>query len=497
MSVIHPLKPRQERHTCPDCGAPEGLIEDAEHRIFCKMCDWKSSEPIGTIELDEPDNQPVFNKEPDIRDLRNFLPLSYYIQDRDRISVWGKSAYETALDHVGNKEWDEAIVDLYRALEMDTRFTEAHIWLGRLLTDEKKQREHLNRAIGNPKALLEILYLDGRISLSQLEHALRSGGEVIVKRVKEPIKSETVILTCPVCGGHMTAHPLTGHVECAYCGHIEDAAPDQPDTADRLSTSLWLRQAEGSRWDIKARIIHCENCGADRTLTDGTMGTYCLYCGSRHIIVQDALNSFRQPDGIIPFTIPQKQAEQAIYARLFERWERFKGLFVVNSVKQATFTGIYLPFWVFNLQVDIQFPNHKLDTRSETHRKYAFPAVLSPSPRLIEKINYFDVSAIQAYEPSLLARYSAEIYQVDFDKASLEVRGQLRRLLGDKYNNSDEQVAVAHRWSIVNDMTFQLALFPIWIATLIEDDGDVRIGLVNGQNGRTVVGKARKPANYS
>lgn len=491
MSVIRPLQPRQERHVCPDCGAPEGLFKDTDNRIICKLCDWKSPEPIGSLTQEDSDDAIIPEHQPDIRDLRNFGHISYYIRDRDRVTVWGRSAYESALDHIRAKNWDDAVADLYRALDMDPTFMEVHLWLGRLLLDEKKQREHLLRIIKMPQAMLEMMYLNGQLSLTQLENALNGDGEVEVKTATDPVTSETVILTCPICGGHMTTHPITGHVECAYCGHIESTITDEPDQGQPLQAALWLKQAEGVRWVIEQRMIHCDNCGAERTLTGNEMGAYCLYCGSKHIIVQDALNAFRQPDGILPFRIPQEQAEQAIYQRLYERWERFKGIFINNAVKQATFTGMFLPFWVFNIPIgDPENPEQKSGTQ------YAFPAVISPSPRLIDKINYYDLSSVQQYDPSTLARYSAEMYQIDFDKASLEVRGYIRRRLSKKYSSQSNPVEVAHRWSIANAMTMRLILLPVWVATLIEDDDDVRIGLVNGQTGRAVLGKARKPHQY-
>jgi hypothetical protein len=59
---------------------------------------------------------------------------------------------------------------------------------------------------------------------------------------------------------------------------------------------------------------------------------------------------------------------------------------------------------------------------------------------------------------------------------------------------SEEVVNVS---SMVRTMSFRLLLLPVWIATLIEDDGDVRIGLVNGQTGQAVLGKARQPETFS
>ncbi len=536
MSIIRPLKPQQERHVCPDCRAPEGLIVASEGKITCRLCGWEDPEKIGavySIPTDEGISESVIKplspignfptsvikplsseKEvTDIRDLRQFRVTTYAVRNASTITVWGGAAYDSGLAYVKRRMWDEAIKAFQRAIDMDHDFVEAHLWLGRLLQDEKKQRDHLSYAIGymnqSAEPLLEIMYLDGRITLSQLENALYGGKDIQQIVAPAPVESETVILSCPVCGGHMTTHPVTGHVECAYCGHIEDEAPQQSHGGESLTTALLQQQAEGVKWIIGERMIHCKNCGSKRTIPNKKMGSYCMYCGSQHIIVQDALNSFRQPDSIIPFSITQEQADNAIQARLFQRWERFKGNFINNKVKQATLTGIYLPFWVFDVTVDVNLTykqdaeaysqSNRKESHAESFWNYAFPAVLSPAPRLIEKINGYDLSKRQVYETSALARYPAEIYQVDFDKASLEVRGRIRQVVTKKYKNRPTSYRggdLVNIWSTMRQMEFQLVLLPVWVATLIEDDDDIRIGLVNGQTGDAVLGKARKPDKY-
>ena len=103
---------------------------------------------------------------------------------------------------------------------------------------------------------------------------------------------------------------------------------------------------------------------------------------------------------------------------------------------------------------------------------------------------------VQAYTPSALARYPAEIYQIDFDTASLEARGRVRRMVREQYQNQTlgmQREEITSVSSMVRTMSFRLLLLPVWIATLIEDDGDVRVGLVNGQSGQAVLGKARQP----
>jgi len=517
MSVIRPLKSQPERHVCPDCGAPEGLFIDADRKLTCKLCSWKDTQTLGKPTNNKVSTRQVNDPQQDLRDIRTFK-ITGYITNRSTITTWGMAAYDTALMHLKREEWDDAIKALERAIDSDPDFIEAHLWLGRLLTEEDKQRDHLSHVIAHQpqhaEAQLELMYLNGQISLTQLEHALFGDGEVTVHEVAEPVQSETVVLSCPVCGGHMTTHPITGHSECAFCGHIEEIDTKASTSGGSLVTALLQQRSEGEKWVIGEHVLHCNNCGAETTIPKGKMGSHCMFCGSNHIIEKDALNSFRQPEGIIAFTIPQEEAELAIQEKLMGKWERFKGVFVNNKVTRSQFAGTYLPFWVFDIVLDVSLSYRLSDTsavrygakptrnetRADVFNNHAFPAVVSPSPRLIDKITRYDFSQVRGYDPSALARYPAEIYQIDFDKASLEAQGRVRRMVREQYQNqpsvmqSEEITSVS---SMVRNMSFRLLLLPVWIATLIEDDGDVRIGLVNGQTGQAVLGKARQPQTFS
>ena len=120
--------------------------------------------------------------------------------------------------------------------------------------------------------------------------------------------------------------------------------------------------------------------------------------------------------------------------------------------------------------------------------------VKSPPEALLAKMGDFDLHTLEAYDPRLLAKYPAGLYAIDFDKASLEARGMAASLMRARHHNFNSGAGYdISVWSNVVDMQFQLILAPVWIATLLEADGDVRTAVVNGQTGRTALGKARKP----
>lgn len=512
MSVIRPLKPREQRHVCPDCAAPEGLFIDLDKKITCKLCGWKDKQIVSQVSMTK---SPVSHD--DIRDIRNFK-VSYFLSNSRDISTWGRAAYDSALEYIKQKKWEEAVTSLKRALDNDPDFLEAHLWLGRLLNDEKQQRDHISHVIAfqpqHAEALLELMYLNGQISLTQLEQAQHNYGDIEVKQASSPVQSATVITACPICSGDMTTHPITGHVECAFCGHIEEADNTQGVNIQSLTGALLQQRVQGVKWLIGEHIMHCNNCGAERTLPQGKMVSQCAYCGSNHVIQKDALNSFRQPDGLIPFTVSQDRAEAVINERLSGTWERFKGLFSNNKVKQALFEGSYLPFWLFDIVMDAKITYKEINdsaiaypvassrsvTMPEMYNNYPLPAVLSPSPKLIDKISHYDFSTIQTYDPQYLTRYPADLYVIDFDKASLEARGRVSRIIRQLYMGETNPLTneeISHIGIMISNIQFRLVLLPVWIATLIEDDGDVRVGLVNGQTGQAVLGKARKPEKFA
>ena len=103
------------------------------------------------------------------------------------------------------------------------------------------------------------------------------------------------------------------------------------------------------------------------------------------------------------------------------------------------------------------------------------------------------VDQVQSYDARLLGEHAAEIYSKDFQKASLQARNQLVKLLRNQHGTQpfgDEEVTVT---PMLTQMQFRLVLAPVWVVTIIEADGDVRPGLVHGQTGKAVLGKARKP----
>jgi len=122
--------------------------------------------------------------------------------------------------------------------------------------------------------------------------------------------------------------------------------------------------------------------------------------------------------------------------------------------------------------------------------------VQSPPKELTHKLGDYHTSEMLDYSPTLLAKYPAQLYTEDFDKAALDVRSQISAAMRYKYSHrelmEDSKVSI-NVFTNVQQMNFKLVLAPVWIAHMIEEDKDQRIALVNGQTGQVALGKSEKP----
>jgi len=115
-------------------------------------------------------------------------------------------------------------------------------------------------------------------------------------------------------------------------------------------------------------------------------------------------------------------------------------------------------------------------------------------PPILKQISEYELSAAQAYDPKLLARTPAALYDVDFDAASLTARSHITATMRERYERGGSGQSLDVKvYANVLQMTFTLLLVPVWIATLYERDGEIRAAVVNGQTGAVALGDSRKP----
>jgi uncharacterized Zn finger protein (UPF0148 family) len=443
-------------------------------------------------------------------------PITYGLTHVGTVEPWALTIYHTALAQLERRQWDEARASLRRAVDAQGDFVDPHLWLGRLARTPEERREHYGTVIallGNHlEAARELMVLNGQLSREEADRSER--GEVAWARPDAPILAQGQALRCPQCGGDLSQHVAqAGKIACRFCGHVlllDELG--QGSGARSLQMAMLKRRGQERVWAISERLLHCNACGAERVLPPDQLSSRCPFCGSNQVIQADSQRTFEQPDGLIPFRIDEAEARAALHEALNSPLERVKGWFINNKVKDMRLRAVFLPFWVFDAHLIIhktirdersvaradQRALQAAYQRQEFHEMAHDVAIFggeTPPQQQVARLSVFDWQAALPYQAERLAGVDAQLYTVDYEAASLLARERMTQTMREKHgydpDHSDKySVSVV---ALVQQMEFRLLLCPFWMAHLLEEDGDRRLALIQGQQGRVALGQASKP----
>ncbi len=498
-------------NTCPRCG--EAIQKSGRSGLLmCGQCGFIP----GITQLDAAPQAEVFafaDLGGEDADVSSPVELPMQITYRGDLTLRARSLYQDGVAAAARGAVVQALDHFFDALGIEPEFVDAHMAIARLSSDPAVQREHLDAALaydpGNAEALRLWMLMRGELSAEGAARAAR-GDAPDVRTADAPVAAQSVALLCPVCSGHMTVDDDTGRTTCRFCGHVA-AARERAEVGGRsLGAALIARKAEPVRWVIGERLLHCNECGAERTIPATTLSMECPFCGSNQVIETDAIGSFIQPDGLIQFAVDERFVVAALKRALDAPLEKLAGMLDDNRVSSAIIDAIYVPFWVFDVIVNLRrtvvdvrmdqigrFGGQPVQPREETFSDALFnlpiQGIRELDEDLMERITGYDFSRVQPYEPGLLAKQPASLYDVDFDAASLSARSRASQTMRDKHQLPDtERKGSVSVFAHVQSMSFSLLLLPVFVVTMKERDGDRRAALVNGQTGAVALGKTEK-----
>ncbi len=462
---------------CPHCHA-KGSLELREDGFACFLCGYvqKFDAPPSTAD-----------PAPSVAERRAKLHPSYHITHPEHVTNWARVKFTSAQDAVHRRDWDGALRNLYAALDYQPDFLDAHLWIARIAADDATRRRHLTEVLtvtpNHAEAIRELMVLNGEISAADADRIAR-GDAPPTRTVETPVGADVAMPRCPQCGGELIQQE--GRTVCRQCGYV--VRPTAPRSDFRaLTLALLKRRSQPVIWRVERHVLRCEQCGASHVQAR-TLATECPFCGSTQVVAQDALGSLQQPDAVLPFTLDRRGAQAALSEALEGLWERLKGLFNPNRPEAIRWHSAYVPFWVFEAVVTITpiYPQPLLDA----FRHIPIYAARTPFDALVRKLRPWDFDALQPYTPALLGEHAAMLYTLDFDAASLRARRYVAQTVYRFREMEDGEDVPPFRHTI-RQMSFQLAMLPLWIAHIREVDGQTRLALVNGHSGRVALGRAR------
>ncbi|PTY80620.1 hypothetical protein B5V89_00625 [Heyndrickxia sporothermodurans] len=301
---------------------------------------------------------------------------------------------------------------------------------------------------------------------------------------------------CPSCGSDMGFDSESGKLSCESCGNQE--------TIENYPEEL----IESRFSEDEAKEYHCENCGAVLITETETVATSCSFCGAG-VVIADRLSGHLAPAKVIPFTISKEEAREA-----FKKWCR-KGLLTpkgfMNADRIKSITGMYVPFWLFDLnskvQVDAVCTKVRTYTRGDyiyTETKYydAFrdlnldyvkipvDASEKMNDELMDKLEPYPYEQLKDFKTPYLAGYIAERYNYSDEELLPRAKDKISGYI-DSYVSSTfsgyHSVSYRNKQVDTRNVKSDYVLLPVWMVSYDYNKSEHTFAM-NGQTGK-VVGK--------
>ncbi len=326
---------------------------------------------------------------------------------------------------------------------------------------------------------------------------------------------------CPSCGADLAFDAEAGALACRHCGHRRAVATDAPSPAERDYRAAAAAGA-AAHPAVSAREARCASCGAAIGFEPGIEAQPCPFCAGPLTLAPDPRRRFA-PDGVLPFAVSERAARQALADWLDGLWFA-PGDLGAYARAGRRLSGVYLPFWTFDADAEADYAGARGDayTVYETRTRFVdgeavrkrtpvrkmrwtpvagrvrkrFDDVLAAASRTLPErfadrlggLNGgWDLAALAPFQPDYLAGYRAEGYGVDLEEGFAEAQATMAATLrrAARFDIGGDAQTIHRLEARYRDVTFKLALLPIWIAAYRYRGRTYRF-VVNGRTGAVV-----------
>lgn len=318
---------------------------------------------------------------------------------------------------------------------------------------------------------------------------------------------------CPSCGGKLLFSAEKQMLACDYCGYTEDVNRNNDEVIEQELREAVLNAQQFIPEQYGEQVLHCDSCGANVMIEATTVEHECPFCASEQINVEAFNHNLIQPNGILPFQVPKKEA-----IGKFKEWIS-KGWFHPSKLKKMAnleeINGIYIPFWTFDAKTDSQWSGEaghyyyetqmvRVNGQMQSKRiqktrwerrsgslSHFFDDVLVPSsegldnPKFQRILTSYRLDEVINFDPRLILGWRAEVYNVEVDSGydiadkimDARIRGMcVSRVGGDTYRNLRVNTEK-------NAQTFKHIILPVWVAAYKFNKKSYQF-VINGQTGR-------------
>ena len=318
---------------------------------------------------------------------------------------------------------------------------------------------------------------------------------------------------CPCCGGKVEFDAQTQQMVCPYC----DSEFDVESLKSLDETLKQEAPQEEMKWDTAGTawndadashmgMFVCQSCSGHIMADETTAATHCPYCDNP-VVFTGRLSGELKPDLVIPFKLDREAAKEALRKHMSGKKllpDSFKDENHLDEIK-----GVYVPFWLFDAEVDASIRYHATRVRVWSDSKYnytetrhfallrageiAFDGVpvdgSSKMPDdLMESIEPYDLSEAVDFQTAYLSGFLADKYDVSSEQSIQRANTRVRRSTEESFAETTggySSVMTEHSNIRLNHGKAKYALYPVWLLNTTWE-GKKYTFAMNGQTGKFV-----------
>ena len=313
---------------------------------------------------------------------------------------------------------------------------------------------------------------------------------------------------CASCGAQLEYAPGTSMLKCPYCGHENPIAPASPwATVAEIDYAVGVTESGQQAPTETVSVISCKRCAAEFQLDPSIQASRCPFCGTPIVLESRALTHLR-PGGLLPFDFDAKAARQKYEAWLSGLW------FAPNDVKRLAktdsgFIGMYVPYWTFDAQTETDYTGERGDTytrtvqdgnqtRTVTETRWTpaagrvargfdditVVATQSLPEKYLDRLEPWDLGALQPYDDRYLRGFGAQHYQIDltagFGLAQEKMEPPIRSDICSDIGGNLQRISSQR--TRYDGVTFKHVLLPVWLNSF-RYGGQAYSFVINGRTG--------------
>lgn len=318
---------------------------------------------------------------------------------------------------------------------------------------------------------------------------------------------------CPCCGGAIAFDSTLQKMKCPYCetefemetlaGYDADLSNDTPDDM-HWETSAGTEWQDGEADGLRSYV--CKSCGGEIVGDATTAATSCPFCGNP-VVMMGQFSGALKPDIVIPFKLDKKAAKANLMNHISGKTllpKIFKDQNHIDEIK-----GVYVPFWIFDTDVDAQVRYRATKVRNWSDSNYIYTETQHFSVSrggsigfsgvpvdgstkmpddLMESIEPFDLSGAVDFQTAYLAGYLADKYDVDAEQSIERANIRVKQSTEDAFAATLNGYTTAKPESSniqIHGGKAKYALYPVWLLNTTWN-GNKYTFAMNGQTGKFV-----------